>query len=253
MISELDARLAMRIVGFLEYGRALELLDDLARRCTVDELEVIDGIIRDREEYTVFPLAARVPTNHRQASPSAEPEEDSDGGGRGLSWVTALARVELGAMLGGFTGHRTPYETVRPDWHDFDECLMLLVEGANAHHDQMNGDANLKRVTRSQRDIVPTLAYSRRASIARSMLGSAMRYGDAYYAPNEARQLGDWRKDLDQLHVLLLGKIQRFLNSQVSRTSETVSREFVDACGRQLAAERREMEAGTATVTNYPQ
>lgn len=85
------------------------------------------------------------------------------------------------------------------------------------------------------------------------MLSSAMRYGDRYYARNEAEQLGDWKKDLDQVQSLLTGKIYRFLNTQVSRSTETVSREFVDACGRQLAAEKRELEAGTATVTNYPQ
>ena len=77
----------MRIVGFLEYGRALEMLDELARRCTAEELEVIDEIIRDREEYTVFPLASHVPPSAQQRPASYEAEEQSDGGGRGLSWV----------------------------------------------------------------------------------------------------------------------------------------------------------------------
>ena len=46
--------MARRVVGFLEYGKALDHLDHLVSLCTPEELAAIDVIIAGRDEFTIF-------------------------------------------------------------------------------------------------------------------------------------------------------------------------------------------------------
>ena len=52
---------------------------------------------------------------------------------QGLHWMTALARLELGAMLSGFTEMKNPFHAVPPTKYDFDAYKKLLEEGWVSH------------------------------------------------------------------------------------------------------------------------
>src|SRR5437773_1672294 len=90
-----------RLVGYLEYSRALSLLDPLVTGATTDELRMMDQIVTSREEFTVYTnLSRRIPK--KGASSLDEPAgAAAKYGQRGLAWVMGLARVELGAMVAG--------------------------------------------------------------------------------------------------------------------------------------------------------
>jgi hypothetical protein len=103
-IPPLNPKLVNRMVGYLEYGRALYLLDQLAKNCSARELEVIDEIIRSRDEHAVFVNRSRILERESSALSEQPQGTDDEFERRGLAWLTALARVELGALAAGLLG-----------------------------------------------------------------------------------------------------------------------------------------------------
>jgi len=121
---------AARLVGFLEYGKALQDFERLARIASPQELKVMDELLRNDSQYTVHVnLVRRMP---QSAESAFAPTTDRDARG-GLSWIIGLARLEYGAMLAGFTKELIPFPSPPRDSLDgraFDE---LLVESALMH------------------------------------------------------------------------------------------------------------------------
>ena len=101
-----DPNLIYRLVGYLEYAKALENFDKLAAMAKYEEMNAIDEIIKSEPEFTIYTNLSRALEQGR-SSLGEKPNGPSDDFARkGFRWITALARVELGAMLAGFTEHR---------------------------------------------------------------------------------------------------------------------------------------------------
>jgi len=54
-----DPYLINRLVGFLEYSKALEAFDQLAALATSEEMSAIDDIIKSEPEFTVYTNLSR--------------------------------------------------------------------------------------------------------------------------------------------------------------------------------------------------
>jgi hypothetical protein len=243
--------MAGRVVGYLEYGNALDDLDRLVSMSSPEELNAINEIIRERDEFTIYSnLSNQLPTNGASGSVSGQ---ESVGTRRGLAWVIALARVEFGAIVAGFTPHPNPYMFVNPRAYDFRQSIELLLDGALTHREALMQDRDFRDVAEVGGPIMETLAYSRRVRIAGKMLEGAMKAGTASYSPSQVAELDRYHKDLNKVHDVLVGQIRQYVAAQVQHTDETTIREFLDACTVQLDAERRELAAGTATVRRYPE
>ena len=241
--------MAARVVGYLEYGNALSNLDRLVHLSSEEELAAIDEIVRDHEEFTVYSnLSNQLPTAQQSGSPT---NRVSTSARRGLAWVIALARVEFGAILAGFTDHPNPYMFVTPKAYDFKESIELLLDGVLSHRQGMEQDKEYRAVTLLGGPIMNTLAYSRRVRIVQKMLEGAMTPGPSAYTPSQAKQLGSYHKDLDKAQDVLVARIRQFLTARARQSDVTRTREFLQACGIQLQAEKRELKAGTATVRKY--
>ena len=125
-----------RLVGFYEYGNALSDLDQLVALATEEDLEVIDEIISDRSEFDVYLTLPEAFTPQSEYYSTTSPPAGTRGAGNelrksGLAWITALARVEFGAMVAGFTDHPNPFKDVTPDSHDYKSAMQLLLEGVH--------------------------------------------------------------------------------------------------------------------------
>jgi hypothetical protein len=248
-----------RLVGFYEYGNALMELDRLVMMLSESELAEIDKLVGEKDEFMVYTnLSRRV-----QSGPSTldvgddnvdRPVDEKYEGRRGLAWVMALARVELAAMLAGFTEVPRPFEAVRPTHFDAQAYKEMMLDGARTHYWALANDPMLEPVTRMRADQTAVLSYSRRLVIARAMLRAAMKAGMNEYSPIQVRELASWSQRLDELQVGFITKIEQFLEDQ-HRTWTTKKRSkdtYEVSCYALLQAERRERAEGTAQITRIP-
>lgn len=249
-----------RLVGFYEYGNALDDLDQLVSIATEDDRKVINEIVSDRPEFDIYlTLPESFSIGDGSESTVVTPVVRGESSGveyrrSGLGWVTALARVEFGAMIAGFTDHPSPYENVTPQSHDYLNAMQLLLEGISGHHAALAENplfAGRGRVKRKDATIFHSLTLSRRARITRAMLEPLLAPGESEYDPRQAYELGEYKKELDKGQKLVNGQVKMFLATRQSSSTSSSESEFVRACRAQLRAEQRELAAGTATVTNF--
>lgn len=241
--------MARRVVGYLEYGNALDNFDRLVYLASDEELAALDEIVREHDEYTVYSnLSGQLPTDGESGVISSSRSTNAR---RGLAWVIALARVEFGAIVAGFTDHHDPYMFVTPDSYDFRESTELMVDGVLSHLQDLQQDKDYRDITQGGGPIKQTLVYSRRLRIVRKMLEGAMKAGPEWYTPSQAKQLARYRRDLDDTQDMLVAQIRQYLDALVSHSDRTTTDPFVEACGTQLRAERRELAAGTARVRKF--
>ena len=241
--------MARRVVGFLEYGSALDDFDRLVYLASDEELAALDEIVADHDEFTVYTnLSGQLPTDQEGDSNSYR---EPTGARRGLAWVIALARVEFGAIVAGFTDHPDPYMYVTPEAYDFKESTELMLDGVLSHLQDLQQDKDYRKITNGGGPIMKTLVYKRRLRIVQKMLEGAMKAGPEWYTPVQAKQLGKYHRDLDDTQDMLIAQIRQYLDAQVSHSDSTTSTPFVWACDMQLRAEKRELESGIATVRKF--
>lgn len=167
----------------------------------------------------------------------------------GLGWMTALARVELGAMLAGFSQVKRPFQQMAPVLYDTREYNELLLDGARTHYWALSNDPRLQKALKQRVEQVykAVLSYSRRLVIARGMLRAARSVG-VPYSLAQHREMQYWRQAMDETQSVLVDRIQSILGAKFVSMSSTSGREYANACGALLNAERRELAAGTAKV-----
>jgi hypothetical protein len=255
--------MVLRLVGFTEYGRALNLLHPLAEQASPEEREVIDRIVATRDEITVH-------TNHSrrvESAPSTLSEPPAAPGTfakRGLDWVTALARVELGAMAAGFTDADEPFEAVPPGRSDVQSYAEVLLDSTRMHFFALRNDP-VAQYYWSQRDNQVTLgqrsspsvneqqaiAYARRVMIADEFVQASAKLGAGRLTPPQAAELGRWHDDLQELEDAILYKVLglgEFAASGASATTRKLAGRW-QACPRLLKKAQSELASGRAVIT----
>jgi len=239
-----------RVVGFLEYGAALNNLDALVASASPQELEAIDEILQDRPEFTVYtniaPRVQRLPSTLVPGT-AAEPS-------RGLAWVLALARSELGGMIATFGQHPSPFAAVRPTALELDAYRTLLMDGSQTHYWALVNDPNLAKVASSVPD-TQMLAYIRRLNAVRHFLrAGANGYAQELKPPQVAEVLSEDQK-LGSLRQDFVATVNDYLKSmtysQTSSRTTTDSQAVARACGGQLLGEAAELKLGTAKVQTF--
>jgi hypothetical protein len=255
-----DESLTYRVVGNLEYISALRNLDAFLKNATQEEIQAADEIVKSRPQFAVFsqlaerfrpgnaPPAAGTTGSADSKSQSRFPER------RGLMWVVALARLEAGAIIGTFTTIPAPFEVVGPTEYEMPAYKELLMDGAQMHFWGLANDSHLPDVTKS----IPgteMLAYLRRLNLARKMLSAAVRSNAKELTPPQWTQVVEQDQKLLELrdgfeatitaYVISLNRVSQSSSSNTSKVNS------VGACGAQLAGERAELRAGTASVQTF--
>ena len=229
-----DARQAALIVGFLEYGQAISRFDKLVSMSTEEELDAFNGIVESQDELAIFTnLSRRV-----QRGPSslvAKKQDPNDNfERRGLAWLMALARVELGATLAGFTDHKRPFLIVAGNGYGQQEYKELLQDGMRMHYWSLADDSGMQRLRNKRVPDRESLAYVRRLTVAQSFLQAAFEIAATKYSAVQLVELRTWKKNLDELQGTLVGSIRLYLASRVDRSGS--DRDLLDRC--QIACNR---------------
>ena len=156
-----------RLVGFLEYGKALEHLDAFVAEQTAEELQSLDHWIQLRDElalYTSLVPASLSPLRGAERNAASQPTEQ-----RGLDWVMALARLEFAAMIATFTQVPQPFAAVRPSPYELPRYGQLVSEAFNEHFVALRQDEQLRRLARGEGTPTDLLRYGRRLVLTKAL------------------------------------------------------------------------------------
>lgn len=245
-ITRSDVNRAFLLVGFFEYGNALYNFGQLLQRCSADELAAMDQIVKRYPEYAVYSNLSNKVISGPSSLQQDRTSDYSQDKLHGFASVIALARVEFGAMLAGFTDSPNPYFFVPVHAFDQNEFHTLLLDGAKTHYWSLLNDPQLKRVTTTVPSNPIVLAYSRRLLTARSMLAAATRLGHAEYSNVQMRELASWKDALDSVQGILVSNIQIYLQDlSVTKTKDSTKvQEYSTACQAMLRAANANATSG---------
>lgn len=217
-IPPLNPKLVNRMVGYLEYARALYLLDQLVKNCSPEELGVVEELILPRDEYAIYVNRSQI--LERESSTLSEQPIGSDDEfeRRGLPWLTALARVELGALTAGFTDFPQPFAWIPPGKRDADEYAEVLLDSLRTHYWALRNDPLATNMATARINDTQAIAYARRVSITLAFLQAVLETQGARLSPEQRAELNRWQAELVALRgVILWGKLKLF-----ARTTTTV-------------------------------
>jgi hypothetical protein len=233
-----DPELIYRIVGFLEYGMAIKHLDEFIRRASADELEIADGIVRRRPQFDV-----RVQLSQDLVGPGQLNQRiGANAGNRtasGLAWVVALARVELGAMLAGFTSVPKPFHMTAPTPYETEAYREILSDGLLVHYWSLKHDPAISNYPRTGVPEEHAITYGRRLGVARRFLDASREFSRTRLSPGQQAELNSWERDFRRLELVLLYCLSQKVSTS-GEASEVVSQRFM-ACPPLLDAARREL------------
>ena len=246
-----DSREVLRIVGFFEYVNALRNLDSLIKGLPPEQLKAIDDYVKKQPEFTVYVNLSRLIPQ----KPSTLGEKPLRAGDpfarRGLAWMTALARTEVGSMLAVHTQVSRPFRFVGPTRFDGKEYRELLFDGARTHYWALQNDRAFPAALRSVSVNDGLVAYSRRLLLSRALLHAAVGSSapESFY-PAQRSELMAWKRFMDGAQAAIVLKIQRYLTDKVNTKVERTSRSgyLSRVCQSILRAEKREIARGTAKV-----
>jgi hypothetical protein len=223
-----DSREVLRVVGFYEYAMALQQLEKLAALVKDEELKAFDELIKERDELAVFTNVSRQVPHPRSSLDEAPLQQGDTFERRGFAWVTALARVELGAMLATHTEAQQPFVSVAGAGFDRREFTELLQDGMRSHYWALANDRNIKNVLRKRPDET-TLNYIRRLVMAQAFLQAAVQIAASSYGQVQLAELKSWKKNLDELQGTLIVHVQSYLETVTNPDA------FTQACGAACA------------------
>lgn len=233
-----DYSLMYRLVGYYEYIKALENFDRLLAMCSPTEIDVIDELVKERDEFAVYTNLSRR-LQRAQSTLTERPQKPDDSfERRGFAWVVALARTEVAAIIGGFTHMPAPFESVRPTKYEMAAYRELLQDGARTHYWALVNDPALKKLLRAVPDH-RTVAYVRRLTVALEFLHAAAKVDANHYTQIQFAELKKWNNDLEEVRLSLLANIQSFLSggSYQTASSKTEEQQFetFSNCAKQLS------------------
>lgn len=226
-VGAIPQQLAARIVGCLEYGMALQHLDRLLANVSAEELAVIEELIKQRDELAVYTnLSRRYDDDFVRAV-------KGDRLRRGLGWITALARVELGAMRAGFTDERSPFERVPPSRYELPQYAEIMLDSARTHYLALANDPIAHRYAKWRGPAIrpggvslttqilaekQAIAYARRTVIASQFVDAVEKLGRSQITVEQFSQLRLAKHNIDQLRSAI---VYRVLGLGVTVTSST--------------------------------
>lgn len=252
----MNPKLVNRIVGYLEYARALYLLDQLVKHCSEEELAVVETLVRSRAEYAIYVNRSQI-LERESSTLSEQPLSSSDEfERRGLSWLTALARVELGAMTAGFTDFPDPFAWIPPGKADVEEYAEVLLDSLRTHYWALRNDPIAKNMATAQINETQAIAYARRVTITLAFLQAVLESQNRRLTPEQLAELLRWQGELIALRsVILWGKLKLFarVSSSVRSVTSNPNATFFNQCCPALSgAIASDLAAGRALVNGQP-
>ena len=232
-----DPRLIYRIVGLTEYSQAVQLLDQFVAEASIGEFEVAEEIIRSQDAFRIDTnLSRKIEGPSTLSEQSPNPRDDFSR--HGLEWMLALARVELGAMLAGFTSHAEPFLSLAPTTYKQERVKTvpfgtaaygeLLMDGLRAHYWSIVREDLISNFYKTGVPENHLLTQSRRAIVGRQFVRAVLQFGGGgnegeNLPPVQRTELQTWDQTFEKLQRIML----YCLTFKVGREKRTNS-EFSD-------------------------
>ncbi len=213
-----DPRLVYRIVGFIEYAQAVQLLDTFVEEASDTELAVAEEIIRSQAAYRIDTnLSRKIETPGTLSEQSPNPRDNFSR--HGLEWMLALARVELGAMLAGFTSHAEPFlslvPTIRrksrekPGPFGSAAYAEMLLDGLRTHYWSIVREDVISAYYKTGVPENHLLTYGRRAILGRQLARAVLEYSGAgnegeNLSPAQLTEMRTWDQTFQKLQRIML-------------------------------------------------
>ncbi|HZN32463.1 MAG TPA: hypothetical protein VFB80_01545 [Pirellulaceae bacterium] len=213
-----DPNRIYRVVGFMEYSKALESLDALAALATNYELAAIDEIVKSEPEFTIYTNLARRLERGRSNLAEKPAGENDDFARKGFRWVTALARVEVGAMLAGFSSHPQPFAAVAGTGYDLAEYKELLLDGAKMHFWALTNDPGFTAIMRKFNPSGTTLAYLRRLNVASAFVSALVASAGREFNPAQVQEVKLYATKLEGSRGDIRLSIENYLQQVMAST-----------------------------------
>jgi hypothetical protein len=229
-----DPQLIYRLVGFIEYGIAINHLDEFVESASSAELEIADAIVRRRPQFDV-----RINLSRHLAGQSLfnrPPERSDHWTRRGLAWVMALARVELGAMLAGFSSVPRPFHMASPTMFETEAYREILTDGLRVHYWSLKRDPAIGDYARTGVPEQHIITYGRRAGVARRFLEASGEFSRRQLSAGQQAELNAWERDFRRLELVLLYCLSQKISASGSRSE--ITQEFWNCPGLCQAAAR---------------
>ena len=193
-----NPRSAHRVVGYDEYIDALACFDALARIATPGQRQAVDELISERDELAVD-------TNHSVGQANALIEPGFPQVHRGLTWLSALARVEVAAVRVAFMEQVNAFVRMS-DKYDLDAFKHMVRDGLRSHYHALRSDPALAQVINSGMS-PQVLSYLRRTQLTQAFLDATLLLHQGALTPQQMAQLSAWRNDLEQLENSLVSRL----------------------------------------------
>jgi len=231
----------------LEYGRALALLDRLVETATPAEFDVMNSLVTSRDEFAVYTnLSRRV----EPAAGALTERKDADKNNwqqRGFDWVMALARVELGAIVAGFTDLPDPFEQSEPSPSELRAYREVLVDSTRTHYWAIRNDP-AARSLRFQAE-PQAIAYARRVTLALEFVRASRRLSELQLTRDQRVLLDAWELELAELQRAILYGVLRLDDPATIAAKQAM---FQGTCGRILTAARADPPASRIATPPIP-
>ena len=172
VFAKADKSIPFRIVGTYEYRQSLDALDRLVAQSTPEQIVVYNKMLDDRPEFSFCNGVDSLGTGRVALAAKATDNQWLDPYmRRGLPWMTALARVELGATMSMYGDSKKPFAEFAPSAFDLAAYLEIMFDDVVVHLKDLAQDSGFRTVVQPAH--APdswTLAYLRRIKLIRDML-----------------------------------------------------------------------------------
>jgi hypothetical protein len=179
----------------------------------------------------------------------------------------ALARVELGAMLAGFTSHPQPFQatapgtmgatTVRVQPIDSETYREIITDGMRSHYWALRNEGTVQHYYKSGVPENHLVTYGRRTIVARRFLWAAREYSLKKFATVQLAEMDAWDKYIKQTQLVLLYCLSRKTGKErtlttKTRTSYTGSALLKSFASKNLGINTKDRNVITVSHENLP-
>jgi hypothetical protein len=228
--------LVYRIVGFIEYAQAVQYLDKFVAEASIGEFEVAEEIIRSQKAFRIDTNLSRKIEGASTLSEQSPIARD-DFSRHGLEWMLALARVELGAMLAGFTSHAEPFLSLAPTTYKQEKERVntvpfgtaayseMLIDGLRAHYWSIVREDLISNYFKTGVPENHLLTQSRRAIVGRQFVRAVLQFNGGGNAgenlpPPQQTELQTWDQAFQKLQRIMLYCLTFKVGQEKTTTNE---------------------------------
>jgi hypothetical protein len=245
-IPDINPQLVNRVVGSLEYGRALALLSQFLAAASPDEIRVAEQIVSDHDEFTVYTnLSRRIEARPGPLSEQSDRAQDKFAR-RGIAWIMALARVEVAAMAAGFSPDPEPFAKGRPSPYELAAYREMLEDSMRTHYWSLNRDRTPGTMRRGVTSDQQGIAYVRRTTLALKFLREVRNERQGQLTLVQQTELDTWEQQLRDLQSHLLYNVLGVHDAVIS--SRSFDNLYLHKCGTTREQILDDIRSGRATV-----